>query len=62
MVKNPPAMHEAQIWSLGKECPLEKDMATHSSILAWELPWTEQPGGLYSPWGSKRVGLDLVTK
>ena len=47
--------------SLGLEDPLEKEMATHSSILAWEMPWTEAPGGL-SPWGFKRVGHDLVTK
>ena len=37
-------------------------MATHASILAWEIPWTEEPGGLYSPWGCKRVGHDLATK
>ena len=48
--------------SLGGEEPLEKDMATYSSILAWRIPWTEEPGGLYSPWGHKRVGHDLVTK
>ena len=40
---------------------LEKEMATHSSILAWEIPWTEETGRLYSPWGQKRVGHDLVT-
>ena len=39
-------MQETQIWSLGWEDPLEKEMATHSSILAWEIPWTEEPGGL----------------
>ena len=48
--------------SLDQEDPLEKGMATHSSILAWEIPWTEEPGGLYSPWGRKRVQHDLVTK
>ena len=37
-------------------------MATHSNILVWRVPWTEKPGGLYSPWGCKRVGQDLVTK
>ena len=47
-VKNPPAMQETQVQSLGQEDPLEKGMATHSSILAWEIPWTEDPGGLQS--------------
>ena len=46
MVKNLPAMQEAQIWSLGWEDPLDKGMATHSSILAWRIPRTEEPGGL----------------
>ena len=46
MVKNPPAMQETQVRSLGQEDPLEKEMAIHSSILAWEIPWTEEPGGL----------------
>ena len=45
MVKNPPAMQEARVRSLGREDPLEKGMATHSSILAWRIPWTEEPGG-----------------
>ena len=45
-VKNPPAMQEPPIPSLGQEDPLEKGMAPHSSILAWEIPWTEEPGGL----------------
>ena len=44
-VKHPPAMQELQVRSLGWEDPLEKEMATHSSILAWEIPWTEEPGG-----------------
>ena len=48
MVKNPPAMQETQVRSLGREDPLEKGMATHSSILAWRMPWTEEPGGLQS--------------
>ena len=48
LVKNPPAMHEMQDRPLGREDPLEKDTATHSSILAWEIPWTEEPGGLRS--------------
>ena len=48
MVKNPPAVQDMQVRSLGQEDPLEKDMATPSSILAWEIPWTEEPGGLQS--------------
>ena len=46
LVKNLPAMQETQLQSLGWENPLEKEMATHSSILAWRIPWTEEPGGL----------------
>ena len=46
LVKNPPAMQETQVQSLGREDPLEKETATHFSILAWEIPWTEEPGGL----------------
>ena len=49
-VKNPPAMQESRVRSLGREDHLEKEMATHSTILAWETPWTEEPGGLH-PWG-----------
>ena len=45
VVKNPPTLQETWIWSLGWEDSLEKEMATHSSILAWEIPWTEKPGG-----------------
>ena len=48
MVKNLPAMQETRVQSLGREHPLEKGMATHSSILAWEILWTEEPGGLQS--------------
>ena len=48
MVKSLPAVQETQVQSLGQEDPLEKDMATHSRILAWEIPWTEGPGGLQS--------------
>ena len=48
MVKNLPAMQKTQVQSLGREDPLQKGMATHSSILAWEIPWTEEPGGLQS--------------
>ena len=46
--KNPPAMQETWVQFLGWEDPLEKEMETHSSVLAWEIPWTEEPGGLYS--------------
>ena len=46
VVKNLPAMQETQVPSLGEEDPLEKKMATYSSILAWKIPWTEEPGGL----------------
>ena len=48
MVKNLPAMQETQVQSLGQEGPIEKAMATHSSILAWKIPWTEEPGRLQS--------------
>ena len=48
MVKSPPAMQETQVQSLGQKDPLEKERATHSSILAWEIPWTEEPGRLQS--------------
>ena len=53
MVKNPPAKFETQVRSLGWEDPLEKGMAAHSSILAWRIPWTQEPGGLLSI-GSQR--------
>ena len=56
-VKNLTAMWETQVRSLGWEDPLQKGMATHSSILAWRIPWTEEPGGLQST-GSRRVGHD----
>ena len=59
-VKNLPAIQETQeIWvqSLGREDPLEKEMATHSRLLAWKIPWTEEPGGLQSM-GSQRVRHD----
>ena len=55
MVKNLPALQETWVQSLGREDPLEKKMATHSSILAWKIPWTEEPGGLQSM-GLQRVG------
>ena len=51
-VKSLPAMWKTRVQSLGREDPLEKGTATHSSILAWRIPWTEEPGG-YSPWGHK---------
>jgi len=54
MVKNLPAVQETKFPSLGGDDPLEKGMATHSSILAWVIPWTEEPGGLQSI-GSQRV-------
>ena len=54
-IKRLPAMQETQVQSLGWEDPLEKEMATHSNILAWRTPWTEEPGGLQSM-GSHRVG------
>ena len=57
MVKNLPAMQETWIRSLGQEDPLEKEMATHYSILAWKIPWTEEPGGVKSM-GSQRVRQD----
>ena len=60
MVKNLPEMQETQVWSLGQEDPLEKGMATHSSILAWRVPWTEEPGGL-QPVGSQRVRHNWAT-
>ena len=57
MVKLPPAMQETQVQCLGQEDPLEKEMGTHSSILAWRIPWAEEPGGLQSI-ESQRVGHD----
>ena len=57
MVKSLPAVQETWVQSLGREDPLEKEMATHSRILAWRIPWTEEPGGLQST-GSQRVRHD----
>ena len=57
MVKNPRAMQEIGVQSLGRDDPLEKGLATLSSILAWRIPWTEEPGGLQSM-GLQRVGHD----
>ena len=61
VVKNLPAMQKTQLQSQSQEDPLEKEMATHSSILAWRIPWTEEPGRLQST-GSQRVEHNLVTK
>ena len=68
VVKNLPAMQETWVQSLGWEDPLEKEMATHSSILAWRIPWTKELGrgprnlGGVTVQGSQRVRYDLVTK
>ena len=60
MVKNLPAMQETWVQSLGQEDPLEKETTIHSSIIAWEIPWTEEPGRVEFM-GSQRVGYDSVT-
>ena len=60
MVQKLPAMQETRVWSLGQDDPLEKEVATHSSILAWKIPWTEEPGRLQSS-GYQRVKHDWVT-
>ena len=57
MVKNPPAMQETRVQSLSKENPLEKEMAACSSILAWRIPWTEEPGGLQSTGSQSQTRL-----
>ena len=57
IVKNLPIMQESGVRSLGQEDPLDKEMATHSSLLVWRIPWSEEPGGLQSM-GSQRVGHD----
>ena len=66
MLKNLPAVQETWIWSLGWEYPLEEELATHSSILAWRIPWTEEPGRLqflgsqgWTPWVANTLGLCL---
>ena len=61
VVQNPPAKHKTWVWSLVWEDPLGKEMATYSSILAWEVPWTGKPGQLQSM-GLQRAGHNLVTK
>ena len=57
MIKNLPLVQEAWVWSLCQENPLENGMTTHSSILAWRIPWREEPGGLHSPWGHKELDM-----
>ena len=57
LVKHPPAIQETWLRSLGQEDPLEKEIAAHSSILAWRIPWTEEPGGLQSTGSQKVVQL-----
>ena len=57
LVKNPPENQETWVQYLGQEVPLEVEMTTHFSILAWKIPWAEEPGGLL-PMGSQRVGHD----
>ena len=57
MVRNLPPMQETWVWSLGQEDPLEKEVATHSTVLPWEIPWTEKPRVLQSL-GLQRVGHD----
>ena len=59
MAKNLPGMQEIQVWSLGWEDPLEKEMAIHSSILAWRIPWREKPGGLYVVHGVAKCQTQL---
>ena len=61
MAKNLPAMQETRVQSLGGDDPLEKEMATHSSILVWTIPWTEESDS-YSPWGHKEVRHNSMTE
>ena len=61
MVKNPLAKDKTRVLFLGQEDALEKEMATYSGVLAWEIPWTDEPGGL-SPTGLQRVKYELATK
>ena len=56
-VKQLPAIQESWVRSLGWEDPLENGMATYFSIFAWRIPWMEEPGGLYSPWGPKELDM-----
>ena len=62
VVKDLPAMWETQVRSLAQEEPLEKEITTLSSVLAWRIPWTKEPGGLYIVHGSQRVGHDSVSR
>ena len=57
MVKRLSTRQETQVQALGWEDPLEKEMAIHSSTIAWKIPWTEEPGRLYSPWGRKESDM-----
>ena len=59
VIKNPPAVQETQVRSLGWEDPLEESMATHSSVLAWRIPWTEEPG---SPWCCRESDMIEATE
>ena len=59
-IKNLPAVQETWVWSLGQEDPLEEEMATYSSLVAWKIPWTEEPGRLQCT-GSQRVRQDWAT-
>ena len=61
MVKNPPAMWETWVWSLGQEDPLEKGIATHSRIIAWRIPWTQEPGGLQPIGSQSQTGLKWIS-
>ena len=61
VAENLPAMQEMQVWSLGREDPLEEEMGTHSSILAWRIPWSEEPAGLQSM-GLQRIRHDWETE
>ena len=60
-VRNVPAAQETGVWSLGREDPLEEEMAAHSSILAWEIPWPDEPGGLH-PWDHKELAVTEHTR
>ena len=60
-VMSPPAMQETQVQSLGREDPLEKGMATHSSILAWKIPWAEEPGGLSTAFSRQEYWSRFLT-
>ena len=59
VAKNQPAMQEIQVQSLGQEDPLEEEMESHSSILAWKIPWTKKPGGLQSEGSQSWTGLSI---